>query len=129
MKYYFFSCLGHFEERRWKKPKDGKSHCRATNFLEVLFNDEEATIQQLNKFYENETLFSYTQMPKRRMLANIAPGGVVLTFEATRDGSGINQDTVIKSKILSHFMKGKISLSPMEIILMIPKNLNTLKVW
>jgi hypothetical protein len=97
--------------------------------LEVLFNDEEATIQQLNKFYENETLFSYTQMPKRRMLANIAPGGVVLTFEATRDGSGINQDTVIKSKILSHFMKGKISLSPMEIILMIPKNLNTLKVW
>jgi hypothetical protein len=36
----FCACLGHFEDRYWKKPKDGKSHSRAINFLEVLLNDE-----------------------------------------------------------------------------------------
>ncbi len=52
--------LGHSEDRCWKKPKDGKSHFGTTNFLEVLLNDEEATMQQLNKLCGNENLFSYT---------------------------------------------------------------------
>jgi len=38
------SNLGHSEYRCWKKPKDGKSHFGVTNFLEVLLNDEKATI-------------------------------------------------------------------------------------
>jgi hypothetical protein len=41
----FCSGLGHSYDKCWKKPKDGKSHFRATNFLEVLLNDEEATMQ------------------------------------------------------------------------------------
>jgi hypothetical protein len=40
----FYSDLGHSEDRCWKKTKDGKSHSRAANFLEVLLNDEEATM-------------------------------------------------------------------------------------
>jgi len=36
--------LGHFEDRCWKKPKDGKPHSGAINFLDVLLNDEEATM-------------------------------------------------------------------------------------
>jgi len=52
--------LGHSEDRCWKKPKDGKSHSGAANFLEVLLTDEAVTMQQLNKLYGNENLFSYT---------------------------------------------------------------------
>jgi hypothetical protein len=44
----------------WKKAKDEKSHSGITNILEVLLNDEEATMQQLNKLCGNENLFSYT---------------------------------------------------------------------
>ncbi len=36
------------------------------------------------------------------------------------DGLGADRDATVRSKILSHFIKGKISLSPMETILMIP---------
>jgi hypothetical protein len=36
------SGLGHSEDKCWKKPKDGKSHFGAANFLEVLLNDEGA---------------------------------------------------------------------------------------
>ncbi len=49
--------LGHSENKCWKKPKDGKSHSRITNFLEVLLNNEKATMQQLNKLYGNENFF------------------------------------------------------------------------
>ncbi len=52
---------------------------------------------------------------------------VVLTFEATGNGIGVNRDTLVKSKILSHFIKGKISFSPMETILMIPRALEHLE--
>ncbi len=127
IKLSFYSGLGHFEDRCWKKPKDGKFHFRATNFLEVLLNDEEATIQQLNKLCGNENLSSYTRVPRRRMHVDVAPGGVVPTTEATRDGAGVNRDTSIRSKILAHFIKGKISLSPMETILMIPRELEHLE--
>ncbi len=53
------SRLGHSENKCWKKLKDGKSHSRVTNFLEILLNDEEATMQQLNKLCGNENVFSY----------------------------------------------------------------------
>jgi hypothetical protein len=42
IKCLFYSGLGHLEDKCWKKPKDGKSHFIATNFLEVLLNDEKA---------------------------------------------------------------------------------------
>ncbi len=60
IKCWLCSGLGHLENRCWKKPKDGKSHSRAANFLEILLNDEEATRQQLNKLCGNNNIFSYT---------------------------------------------------------------------
>jgi len=41
----FCSGLGHLEDRCWKRSKAGKSHSGAANFLEVLLNDEAATLQ------------------------------------------------------------------------------------
>jgi hypothetical protein len=43
-------------------------------------------------------------VPRRRVPINIAPGGVVLTLEAVGDGIGVNWDTSLSSKILSHFI-------------------------
>jgi hypothetical protein len=115
--------LGQSEDRCWKKPKDGKSQFGAANFLEVLLNDEAATEQQLNKLCGNENLFSYTRVPSRRTLVKVAPGGARPILEAVGEGIGASRDTSVRSKILSHFIKGKISLSPMETILMIPGEL------
>jgi hypothetical protein len=56
---------------------------------------------------------------RRRIHVDVAPGGVVPTLEAIGDGVGVNRDTLIRSKILTHFIKGKICLSPMETIFMI----------
>jgi hypothetical protein len=51
-----------------------------------------------------------------------------LTLEATGDGACVNRDTSIRSKIFAHFIKRKISLLPMETILMIPRELKHLEV-
>jgi hypothetical protein len=99
--------LGHFEDKCWKKPKDGKSTAGTTNFLEVLFDDGAATEQQLNKLCGNENLFSYTRVPRRRTPVNVAPGGVAPILEAEREGVGVSRDTSVRSKILSHFIKKK----------------------
>jgi predicted aspartyl protease len=111
----YCSGLGHSKDRCWKKPKDGK----AANFLEVLFNDEAATLQQLNKLCGSENLFSHTKVPRRRVHVEVVAGGVDPTPQTVGDGLGADRDAVVRSKILSHFIKGKISLSPMETILMI----------
>jgi hypothetical protein len=47
--------------------------------------------------------------------------------EAVGEGVGASRDTSVRSKILSHFIKGKISLSPMETILMIRGELEHLE--
>jgi hypothetical protein len=66
-------------------------------------------------------------MPRRKILVDVAPRGVVPTPEAAGDGASVNRDTSVRSKILAHFIKGKISLSPMETILMIPRELEHLE--
>jgi len=118
---------GHSEDKCWKKPKDGKSTTGAVNFLEVMLNDEVATEQQLNKLCGNENVFSYTRVPRRRTPIDVAPGGVAPVPKVERKGAGMSRDVTMKSKILSHFIKGKISLSPMETVLMIPGELEHLE--
>ncbi len=119
--------LGHSEDRCWKKPKDRKSHSGAANFLEVLLNDEAATLQQLNKLCGSENLFSHMRVPKRRVHVEVAVGGAEPTPQTVGDGLGADRDATVKSKILSHFIKGKISLSPMETIITIPGELEHLE--
>jgi len=127
LKCTFCTGLGHSEDKCWKKPKDGKSTVGTENFLEVLLDDGAATEQQLNKLCGNENLFSYTRVPRRRTPVDVAPGGVAPLPKAEREGVGANRDTSVRFKILSHFIKGKIPLSPMETILMIPGELEHLE--
>ncbi len=123
----FCAGLGHSEDRCWKKPKDGKSTAGAANFLEVLLDDGAAIEQHLNELCGSENLFSYTQVPRRRTPIDVALGGVAPIPEAEREEVGANRDASVRSKILSHFIKGKIPLSPMETILMIPGELEHLE--
>jgi hypothetical protein len=97
------------------------------NFLEVMLDDEATTEQQLNRLCGNENAFSYTRVPRRRTPVDVTPGRIAPVPEVEREGTGISRDVSVKSKILSHFIKGKISLSPMETVLMIPSELEHLE--
>ncbi len=70
------------------------------------------TIQQLNKLCGNENFFSYTQVPRRRMPIKVASSGIVQTPKANGEGIGMNRETSIRSKILSHFIKRRFSFHP-----------------
>ncbi len=67
------------------------------------------------------------QVPRRRMPIKVAPNGIVQNFGTTGKTTKINRETLVRSKILSHFIKGKISLSLMETILKIPRKLKHLE--
>ncbi len=57
----------------------------------------------------------------------MSPIGNVPSPEVTEEGTRVNRETIVKSKILSHFIKGKIAHSPMETVLMIPGKLEHLE--
>jgi len=119
----FYVGLGHSEDRCWRKPKDGKTHLGSANFLEVMLDDEEATLHQLNELCGSENLFSYTRVPRRRIHVDVISATSKPTPDATTEGTGANREEFVRSKILSHFIKGKISLTPMETVMMIPGEL------
>ncbi len=119
--------LGHSEDKCWKKPKNEKSPFGATNYLEVLISDKTATLQQLNKLCGSENILSHTRVPRRRVHVEVATEGDVSTPQIMGDGLGIDRDVAVRSKILSHFIKGKVSLSPMETILLVPGELEHLE--
>jgi hypothetical protein len=75
--------------------------------VEVLLDDEEATLQQLNKLRGNEKVFSYTQVPRRRIPVEVAPTGNVPSPEVAEEGTRVSRETIVKLKILSHFVKGE----------------------
>jgi hypothetical protein len=60
----------------------------AANFLEVMLSDEAATEQQLNKLCGDESLFSYTRVPRRRTPVEVTPKRPGLIPEAVREGIG-----------------------------------------
>ncbi len=61
------------------------------------------------------------------MPIEMAPTGTVPSPEVAREDTGANRENAIRLKILSHFIKGKISLTPMETVLMIPGELEHLE--
>jgi hypothetical protein len=70
-------------------------------------------------------------MPKRRIPIHASKFGGGLKGLLKDEGKEARRTRVdgnIKSKILSHFVKGKISLTPMEAILIILRELEYLKV-
>ncbi|CAK9864811.1 unnamed protein product [Sphagnum jensenii] len=92
-----------------------------------MLDDEEATLQQLNKLCGSENLFSYTRVPRRRIPVEVTPAASGAVHGTTIEESRINRDESIRSKILSHFVKGKVSLTPMETVMMIPGELEHLE--
>jgi hypothetical protein len=102
-------------------------HPGSTNFLEVMLDDEEAILHQLNELCGSENLFSYTRVPRRKNPVEVTPAASGLTADATIVGTEGNQEGYVKSKILSQFIKGKISLMPMETMMMIPGELEHLE--
>jgi predicted aspartyl protease len=123
----FCAGLRHTKDRCWKKPKDGRMHPGSANFLEVMLDDEKATQHQLNRLCGDENLFSYTRVPRRRMHVEVTPTATRLTARNVMDRMGSNREESVQSKILSHFIKGKISLTPMETVMMIPGELEHLE--
>jgi hypothetical protein len=81
----------------------------------------------LNKFCGSENIFSHTRVPRRRVPVEVETGGDVPTPQTVGDGLGAGRDVAVRSKILSHFIKGKVSLSPMETILLVPGELEHLE--
>jgi len=63
----FYNGMGHSEDRCWKK--DTKPSNYTTNYLEVLVNDERATLTKLNRICgANHHLSFGNKIPKRRLL-------------------------------------------------------------
>jgi len=61
------------------------------------------------------------------MLVEVASTGTGPSSKAEGENTGMNQENSIRSKILSHFIKGKVSMTPMETMLMIPGELEHLE--
>jgi hypothetical protein len=58
--------LGHIKDKCWKK--SGKGLPTTTNFLEVLVDDEEATLVKLNRICGGDHhIFSGVKIPKRKL--------------------------------------------------------------
>jgi len=53
------------------------------------------------------------------MPVEVAPTSTGPSLEAAKEGTRMNRENSVRSKILSHFIKGKISMTPMEIMLMV----------
>jgi hypothetical protein len=83
----FCTGLGHFEDKCWRKSRDGRIHPGSANFLEVMLDDEEATLHQLNELCGGESLFSYTRVPRRRMPVEMTPTASEQTPDRTIEGT------------------------------------------
>jgi hypothetical protein len=86
--------------------------------LEVWVDDEETTLAELNHVCGNDqhVLFG-VRIPKRRLpiVANPAEKQEEVITEDEQRGANLGFETAMKLKILSYFIKGKISLTPMEV--------------
>jgi len=83
--------------------------------------------KQLFTSLTNENLFSYTRVPRRRNPVEVTLAASGLIADATIVGVEGNREGSVNSKILSHFIKGKVSLTPMETVMMIPGELEYLE--
>ncbi len=123
----FCNGLGHSKDHCWKK-KDTKLFDSIANYLEVLVNDEKATLTELNKICDVSHHLSFgNKIPKRRLTMQVNEAeGIVEQVEGakTRDKT---RETIpnsgVRSKILLHFMKGWISFTPMDIIMRVFREL------
>jgi hypothetical protein len=105
--------MGHMKDRCWKRGKDGKASSATNNYLEVLIDDEREILEQLNHLCgAKHDIFSRAKIPRRHLPIEVIEG------EAINDRKTmlveIGRGYALRFKILTHFIKGKISLSSME---------------
>jgi hypothetical protein len=81
----------------------------------------------------NDDVFSLDKLPKHRVLQNAIIGdvnenqGITNFMGGLREAnSGLERGSIVRSKKISPFLKGKISLNPMKTILTIPRELEYL---
>jgi len=123
--------MGHSKDHCWRR-KDSKPSNSIANYLEVLVNDEETTLNELNRICgANHHLTSGNRIPKKKLLMQANEGeGVTEQAEGVDVGERTKEvmlDPGARSKILLHFMKGWIFLTPMETIMKIPGKLEYLE--
>lgn len=97
-----------------------KSHLVVNNYLEVLVDDESTTLKQLNRLCgSNHDIYSEAIILKRRLLVDIQALKMeeVENRATSFDSLDVMKEENSQFKILTHFIKGKIALSPMETIL------------
>jgi hypothetical protein len=83
----------------------------------------------------NHDLISHVRLPKHRVPRNVFVKETTNDDQRTSNfigelrkaGIGLERRSNMKSKIISHFLKGRVSLSPMERILIILKELEYLE--
>jgi hypothetical protein len=104
---YYFG-MGHIEHKCWKHGKDGKAQFVANNYLEILVDDEDAMLEELNKLCATKhDVFIIVKIPRKCLFIKATNGEVVCDHEAGH--VDINTSSIIRSKIFTHFVKGKIS--------------------
>jgi hypothetical protein len=116
------------EDMCWKKFAKGLPTTK--NFLKALVDDEKATLAKLNRVCgKDQHIFSGVKIPKRRLpiTTNPAKEQEKVITEKEERGTNMGFKAVVNSKILSHFIKGKIYLIPMETILVILEELEYLE--
>jgi hypothetical protein len=124
-------CFGlrHMEEKCWKKNLKGTT--TVINFLKVVVNDEKTTLFELNKICNtNHDLLFGIKMPKKNLPIILSFARKIIeemTNEENNETSNVGVEVIVRFMILSHFIKGKISLTPMEIILIISSELEYLE--
>jgi hypothetical protein len=88
--------------------KDGKAPFVANNYLEVLVDDEDATLEELNKSCATKhDVFTKVKLPRICLLIEVANGKVASDHETRH--VDINTSSIVRFKIFMHFIKGKIS--------------------
>ncbi len=89
-------------------------------------DDEKATLEKLNKLCgAKHDVFTRAKIVRRHILVEIANGKMANDYEYGYVNLGRSSKT--RSKISMHFIKRKISLSPMETVLVIPRELKSLE--
>jgi len=119
----FYSGMGHSKDCCWKK-KNTKPFNSTANYLEVLVNDEEATLNELNMICgANHHLTSENRIAKRKLLVHVNEAERVAEQAEGTDVGDRTKEAVLnssaRSKILLHFMKRQIFLTLMETIMKI----------
>jgi hypothetical protein len=93
-----------------------------TNFLEGFLDDEEATMVELNHVCrEDQHIFSRVRIPKRKLpiAANPTEEQEEVIAINKQKVANMGSEASVKFKIFFHSIKGNITLTPMETILII----------